>query len=152
MLSMNEKELSQTAKRYLNKVQQTDRLKRRLLSTIATLRAGLTSQSYELSPDRVQTSGPKDTLAETFAKIDELERKINQNIVDLSNWKKEAFDRISRVPDLDQRNVLLARYVEGKNWEQISVEINFSTRQVIRIHGGALVAFAEENKDVLFCP
>lgn len=149
---MTEKELIQAAKRYLNKVQQTDRLIARLKSTIATLRAGLTSQSYELKPDKVQSSGPNDTLAETFARIDELEREISQNIVDLSNWKKEAFDRISRVPDLDQRNVLLARYVEGKNWEQISVEINLSTRQVTRVHGAALVAFAEENKDVLFCP
>lgn len=152
MCTMTEKELIQAAKRYLNKVQQTDRLIARLKSTIATLRAGLTSQSYELKPDKVQSSGPNDTLAETFARIDELEREISQNIVDLSNWKKEAFDRISRVPDLDQRNVLLARYVEGKNWEQISVEINFSTRQATRVHGAALVAFAEENKDVLFCP
>ena len=34
---MTEKELSQAAKRYLNKVQQTDRLIARLKSTIATL-------------------------------------------------------------------------------------------------------------------
>lgn len=149
---MNEKELSQTAKRYLNKVQQTDRLKRRLLSTIATLRAGLTSQSYELSPDRVQTSGPKDTLAETFAKIDELERKINQNIEDLKSWTEEAFDRIRRVENLDQQNVLIARYIEGKKWEQVSVEINFSSSRVFEIHGAALLAFAEKNPEIIEIP
>ncbi|MCM1234894.1 MAG: hypothetical protein NC489_32740 [Ruminococcus flavefaciens] len=149
---MTEKELIQAAKRYLNKVQQTDRLIARLKSTIATLRAGLTSQSYELKPDKVQSSGPTDTLAETFARIDELEREINQNISDLSDWKKEAFERIGRVADLDQRNVLLARYVEGKKWEQVAVEINLSIRQVTRIHGGALMSFAGCNEDVLECP
>lgn len=149
---MTEKEVSQAAKRYLNKVQQTDRLKTRLMFTIATLRAGLTSQSYELKPDRVQTSGPADTLAETFAKIDELERKINQNIADLNSWKDEAFDRIGRVADFDQRNVLIARYIEGKKWEQVAVEINFSIRQVTRIHGAALLAFAGCNEDVLVWP
>lgn len=145
---MTDQELIQAAKRYLNKVQQTDRLIARLKSTIATLRAGLTSQSYELKPDKVQSSGPNDTLAETFARIDELEREISQNIVDLSNWKKEAFDRISRVPDLDQRNVLLARYVEGKRWEKVAFELNFSISQIYRIHGAALIAFVQKNPNV----
>ena len=110
---MTEKELIQAAKRYLNKVQQTDRLIARLKSTIATLRAGLTSQSYELKPDKVQSSGPNDTLAETFARIDELEREIQQDIIDLDNWKKDTYERIGRLDDLDQRNILIGRYIQG---------------------------------------
>lgn len=149
---MTEKELSQAAKRYLNKVQQTDRLIARLKSTIATLRAGLTSQGYELKPDKVQTSAPVDPLAETFARIDELEREIQQDIVDLDNWKKDTYERIGRLDDLDQRNILIGRYIQGKSLEKVAFEINFSTRQVTRVHGIALIAFAEVNKDVLSCP
>ncbi len=149
---MTEKELSQQAKKYLSQAQKTDRLINRLLSTVAMLCSGLTSQSYELRPDKVQSSGPKDTLAETFAKIDELERQINQNIDDLVEWKKEAYERISRISDQDQQNVLIAKYIQGMKWEQVAVEINLSTRQVTRIHGAALLAFADANEDVLVCP
>lgn len=146
---MTEKELIQAVKRYLSKVQQTDRLIARLKSTIATLRAGLTSQGYELKPDKVQTSGPKDALAETFSRIDELEREIEQDIQSLDEWKKATYDRIGRLECLDQRNVLIARYVEGKRWENIAVELNFSTPQIYRIHGAGLMSFAEKNPDIL---
>ena len=146
---MTDKELIQAAKRYLNKVPQTDRLIARLKSTIATLWAGLTSQSYDLKPDKVQTSGPTDTLAETFARIDELEREIQQDIADLNNWKKDTYSRIERLEGLDQRNILIARYIEGKQWEKIAVELNFSIRQVHRIHGIGLIAFAEKNMEIL---
>ncbi|UNI72496.1 MAG: protein of unknown function DUF1492 [Chaetfec virus UA24_244] len=124
----------------------------RLKSTVATLRSGLTSQSYELKPDKVQTSGPKDTIAETFSRIDELEREINQNIADLSNWKKEAYDRINRIPDFDQRNVLIARYIQGMKWEKVSVAINFSISRVYEIHGVALQNFVELNPDIFEIP
>lgn len=70
---MTDKELGQKAKEQLFQIKKTDRLIDRLLSTVQTLRSSLTSQSYELQPDRVQTSGPKDRLAETFAQIDDLE-------------------------------------------------------------------------------
>lgn len=145
---MTDQELIQTAKRYLNKVQQTDRLIARLKSTIATLRAGLTSQSYELKPDKVQTSGPGDALAETFARIDELEREIQQDIIDLDNWKKDTYERIGRLDDLDQRNILIGRYLQRKQWDRIAFELNFSISQTYRIHGAALSAFVQKNPEV----
>ena len=145
---MTDQELIQTAKRYLNKVQQTDRLIARLKSTIATLRAGLTSQSYELKPDKAQTSGPGDALAETFARIDELEREIQQDIIDLDNWKKDTYARIGRLDDLDQRNILIGRYLQRKQWDRIAFELNFSISQTYRIHGAALSAFVQKNPEV----
>lgn len=145
---MTEKELIQAAKRYLNKVQQTDRLIARLKSTIATLRAGLTSQGYELKPDKVQTSGPVDPLAETFARIDELEREIQQDIIDLDSWKKDTYERIGRLDDLDQRNILIARYIQVKQWERVAFELNFSISQTYRIHGAALLVFVQKNSEI----
>lgn len=139
---------TQKAKDYLNQIQKTDRLIKRLTDTVSTLRSRLISQNYELKPDRVQSSGSKDPIGETFAKIAELESEINGHIDELIDWKKDAHTRIGKLADLDQQNILIARYIEGKRWEKISVEINFSIRQVHRIHGAALVAFAEENPDI----
>lgn len=146
---MTDKELSQRAKDYFAQIRKTDRLIQRLTDTVNTLRFSLTSQNYELKPDEVQTSGPKNALEETIAKIDTLERKINARIDELVERKADAMRRIQNVPDQDQQNILIARYVNGEKWEKIAVELSFSIAQVYRIHGAALLDFAEKNPDIL---
>lgn len=146
---MTDKELSQRAKEYFAQIRKTDRLIQRLTDTVNTLRSSLTSQNYELKPDKVQTSGPKDTLGETIVKIMSLEDDINARIDELVDMKKDAFNRIGNVSDKDQQNILIARYVNGEKWEKIAVDLNFSIAQVYRIHGAALLDFAEKNPDIL---
>ena len=146
---MTEKELCQRAKDYFSQIRKTDRLIQRLTDTVNTLRSSLTSQNYELKPDKVQTSGAKDTLGETIVKIMSLEEDINARIDELVDMKKDAFNRIGNVSDKDQQNILIARYVEGAKWERIAVDLNFSIAQVYRIHGAALLDFVEKNPDVL---
>lgn len=140
---MTDKELSQQAKEYFSQIKKTDRLIDRLVATTQTMRFSLISQSCELQSDRVQASGPKDRLEETFTRIDELERKINARIDEVVSMKQEAFDLIKKVPDLDQQNVLIARYVQGERWEKIAVDMNFAIAQVYRLHGKALVNFGK---------
>lgn len=50
---------------------------------------------------------------------------------------------IDQISDKDQRNVLIARYVQGERWEKIAVDLNFSIAQVYRLHGKALVNFGK---------
>lgn len=146
---MTDKELSQRAKDYFAQIQKTDRLIQRLTDTVNTLRSSLTSQSYELKPDKVQTSGPKDTLGGTIVKIMSLEDNINTRIDELVQQKADAMRRIQNVPDQDQQNILIARYVNREKWEKIAVELNFSIAQIYRIHGAALLDFIKENPDIL---
>lgn len=146
---MIDKELSKKAKEYFAQIRKTDRLIQRLTDTVITLRSSLTSQNYELKPDKVQTSGPKDTLGETIAKIMSLEEDINRRIDELVQQKADAMRRIQNVPDKDQQNILIARYVNGEKWERIAVELNFSIAQIYRIHGAALLDFIKENPDIL---
>ena len=146
---VTDKELSQRAKDYFAQIRKTDRLIQRLTDTVNTLRSSLTSQSYELKPDKVQTSGPKDTLGGTIVKIMSLEDNINPRIDELVQQKADAMRRIQNVPDQDQQNILIARYVNREKWEKIAVELNFSIAQIYRIHGAALLGFIKENPDIL---
>lgn len=146
---MTDKELSQRAKDYFDQTRKTDRLIQRLTDTVNTLRSSLTSQSYKLKPDKVQTSGPKDTLGGTIVKIMSLEDNINTRIDELVQQKADAMRRIQNVPDQDQQNILIARYVNREKWEKIAVELNFSIAQIYRIHGAALLDFIKENPDIL---
>ena len=146
---MTDKELSQRAKEYFAQIRKTDRLIHRLDSTIATLRSSLTSTGSQLKQDKVQTSGPKNTLEETITKIIDLEAKINARIDELVDMKQEAFTMINRIPDLDQQNVLVGRYIQLKKWEDLAAEFEYTTQWLFEIHGKALLAFAKENADFL---
>ena len=144
---VTDKELSQRAKDYFAQIRKTDRLIQRLVDTVSTLRSSLTSQSYELNPDKVQTSGPKNTLEETVAKIVDLEADINRRIDELVDMKQEAFNMINRIPDLDQQNILIGRYIQLKKWEDIALELNFSIQWVYELHGKGLLAFSQANSE-----
>ena len=146
---VNDKDLSQQAKEYFAQIRKTDRLIHRLDSTIATLRSSLTSTGSQLKQDKVQTSGPKNTLEETITKIIDLEEDINTRIDELVSMKKEAFSMISKIPDLDQQNVLVGRYIQLKKWEDLAAEFEYTTQWLFEIHGKALLAFAKENADFL---
>lgn len=142
---MSNKELSQAAKKYFSQIRKTDRLIQRLTDTVTTLRSGLCSQNYELKPDKVQSSGTKDVLGETMVKIMSLEEDINARIDELVSMKKEAFSMISKIPDFDQQNVLVGRYIQIKDWEDIVNEFDREIRWVYRLHNEALVAFMSVN-------
>lgn len=144
---VTDKELSQRAKDYFTQIRKTDRLIKRLTDTVFTLRSSLTSQSYELNPDKVQTSGPKNTLEETVAKIVDLEADINRRIDELVDMQQEAFTMINRIPDLDQQNILIGRYIQLKKWEDIALELNFSIQWVYELHGKGLLAFSQANSE-----
>ena len=45
---------------------------------------------------------------------------------------------IERVNDCTLRKLLIKRYLQFKTWEQIAVEMNYSWRQIVRLHGKAL--------------
>lgn len=144
---MTDKELCQRAKDYFSQIRKTDRLIQRLTDTVNTLRSSLTSQNYELKPDKVQTSGAKDTLGETIVKIMSLEEDINARINELVDMKREAFTMINRIPDLDQQNILIGRYIQLKKWENIALELNFSIQWVYELHGKGLLAFSQMNSE-----
>ena len=146
---MTDKNLSQQAKEYFAQIRKTDRLINRLNGTVATLRSSLTATGSQLKQDKVQTSGPQNPLEETIAKIIDLEANISARIDELVSMKQEAFTMINRVPDLDQQNILIGRYIQLKKWGDISEELNYSMQWVFELHGKSLLAFAKANSDFL---
>lgn len=140
---MTDKEIVRTAKDYLTQISKTDRLIKRLTDTVSGLRSSLVSQNYALKQDVVKSSGPVNTLEGTMSKILELEEVIDGQIDDLITMSREAVELIERMPDLDERNILTARYIQGKKWFAVSEELNFSISQVYKIHGQAILTFGK---------
>lgn len=55
-------------------------------------------------------------------------------------WQKqiEILDKLSRISDPVLFKILNYRYIEGKSFEWIAVEINYTWRHTINLHGKAL--------------
>lgn len=47
---------------------------------------------------------------------------------------------IDAVDDPDLRQLLILRYINGWTWEKIAVDMNYSWRHTLRLHGAALSA------------
>ena len=56
--------------------------------------------------------------------------------------QSQIIQRISLLTDSRHRILLYMRYVEGKRFEDIACEMNYSWRQVHRLHGEALEVIA----------
>ena len=66
------------------------------------------------------------------------ENLIDAKVDELYAIKQEILVSIDGVRDGTLRALLLERYIDGKKWEQIAIDLNYSWRQIIRLHGQAL--------------
>ena len=127
------------AKEFLKNIIHMDMMIDCKLEQIAELRSRLTSVSCATDNERVQTSLKGDKFIDTFARIEELEKLVNNDIDVLVEYKKQAREMIEKLESDVEKIVLYKRYFECKSFEQIAVECNYSWRHVHRIHGNALV-------------
>ena len=114
-------------------------------SQIKDLRDRLTSISCPMG-EKVQSTKDPDKFTDPVSKIIELEQEINEDIDKLIDMKCVARKMIEQLDNEVEKLVLYKRYFENKSFEQISVEMNYSWRQIHRLHGSALQNFAKVYK------
>ena len=109
----------------------------------ADLRARLSSiGSFDYAKDRVQTSVSNDaSYVRQIEKIIDLENEIDSLINEYTDLKHRIIGQLHDLNSIDQIRVLYKRYVLGENFEQIAVDLNFSIRNVYKIHGCGLQEF-----------
>ena len=99
--------------------------------------------------------GHRDTdLSDYIVKLEELDKKISNTIVEKNKLKAKIEEAISKMEDGTECMVLRKRYLEFKKWREITAELNLngldcSERQVTRIHGYALRNFPLEDEKCL---
>ena len=131
---------TQTAKAYLAQIRQTDRTIRRLCDARFSLRSSLYSIGAPLS-GMPGGHGDPDRTGRTIARLDELDRRIDAYVDELVARKQEAFERIRRLPELAEQDVLIARYIQLKSWQAIAREMHYSENAIFKLHGRALSSF-----------
>lgn len=133
-----------TTKDYLNQISRLNRMINNKLTEIAQLRELSCSISAVKNEERVLSSSDPDKISTTYAKIDEMERNLDKMIDEYTDKKNTIIGQIDSIEDEDYYNVLFSRYIEKKTFEVIATEMNFSYRNVTRLHGRALKVFEEK--------
>ena len=130
-----------TAKEYLNNVRTIDIQLKVKEHRLVKLRQDLyTLQSIDYSKDRVDGGQGLD-MGDKIAKIQEMEKKINAEWDELIFVRDQAEEKINQLPDMMYRAVLLERYINCKDWENIAVDLHYSWKSIFKLHGKALKSF-----------
>lgn len=133
-----------TTKEYLGQISRLNRMINNKLTEIAQLKDMAASISAPQSGERVQTTPNFDKIGTRYAKIDEMERKIDGMVDELVDKKEKIIQQIDNMEDENTYNILFARYIEKKTFEVIATEMKYSWRQVVRLHGTALKQFEKK--------
>lgn len=133
-----------TTKQYLNQIARINRMINNKLAEIYQLKTMVCSISVSANEDKVQSSSDKDKLGSSVAKIVDLENEINKAIDVYVDKKERIVSQIDSIKDIMEYQVLFSRYIEYKTFEQIAEDNNYSVRQILRIHGNALVEFEKK--------
>lgn len=130
-----------TTKQYLNQIHRIDQVINNKLSEIYQLKNLACSISVSSDSDRVQTSSDQDPLGSAVAKIVDLENEVNDCIDQFSEKRRKIITQIDSIENQMQYQVLFSRYIERKTFDKIADDNGYSVRQILRIHGEALVQF-----------
>ena len=133
-----------TTKEYLNQISRLNRMINNKIAEIQQLRELACSISSINSEDRVQSTPNFDKIGSKIAKIDELEKKLDETIDKYVDLKNRIVEQIESMEDENTYNILFSRYIEKKSFELIAIEMDYSWRQIIRLHGKALRQFEEK--------
>lgn len=83
-------------------------------------------------------SASSDKLSGQMAKLEELEIKIANRLVQLVEIRQGITNAIEQLEDPNHRRVLSLRYLDGISWEEISVKMSYAWAQTHRTHSAAL--------------
>ena len=126
-------------KRYLNGYRDCTRRERQLQEQIDELRSQQMFPS--VNHDGMPQGNAHSDLSGYAARLDALISQLEHEQAMAVRQYKEIHDRIHQMQDGAEKEVLIRRYLMGRTWEQIAVEMNYNYHWVLRLHGRALKNF-----------
>lgn len=133
-VEINNRDKIKYLKRYINLDREIDRK----LEEIARLRSKLTRITQVLTAEPRGGGSIYGKTEEIIAKIVDLEKEIDADVDRLVAIRDGIKTIIEAVEDDRERLLLQYRYLDGWTFEKIAVEMNYSWRQIHRLHSRAL--------------
>ena len=86
-----------------------------------------------------------DKVGDNASKMADLEKEYQNKWLDAERMRLDLVDNINKI-DEPYRTLLMARYIQDKTLEQISVDMNYSYEYIRHLHGEALQKYEERQK------
>lgn len=126
------------AKEYLGQAYRLDQRINSKLEQVLSLRDLTTKATATMSDMPGGGSRNVYKMQDIIAKIVDLENDINRDIDALVDLKREMVSVIKAVENPEYQTLLELRYLCFKTWEQIAVDMGYSTRNVYKLHDAAV--------------
>lgn len=126
-------------KEYLNQYQKSVRREKYILDEIQRLRAD------KMFPSVVNDGMPKGNkssdLSDFMVLLDEEIEKLKNERLEKVKRYSDISRKIKAMENDNEKEVLTLRYINGLKWEEICIRMNYSWKQIHRIHSSALSNF-----------
>lgn len=135
-----------TAKEYLEQV----RHKQAEIGNLKRDKEAVKDMLYSLGGgegERVQSSRNNDKFGTLFSRIDEMERKIDDKIIDLMQFRMKVSEQINALDNVSYITILNCRYIHFQSWEKIArsaFDEERNVRSVQKLNGLALQEFEKK--------
>lgn len=129
-----------TAKEYLNQAYRLDQRIRSKQEQISALNDLATSCSASMTgmPRNPNKGGSR--MADAVCKIVDLQDSIAADMQELVELKAEIIATIKAVDCIEYQLILEKRYISGKSWPEIAVDLGYKMRHLYKLHDEALAA------------
>ena len=126
------REILRRALRVAQELQSLQQEQQQLEDTLSSL------QSFDYQRPIVKSSGGRGSVEQVAIQVADKKARIAEQIGKLLAAKDAARKVIDLLPEGPERTVLIHRYILLGSWEQIAVDLGYSYRHVLRLHGWAL--------------
>lgn len=103
-------------------------------------------RAIDYSKDRVSSEAGRGGVEDTVIRIADAQGRVTGKINELIEAKQIAMQIIEGLPEGPHKAVMYNRYILLKTWESIAVDLNYSYRHVLRLHGDALTMITNKEK------
>lgn len=86
----------------------------------------------------VSRSRKSDPTASVPERMEQIAAKIDRQLTRCMELRDEIEEVINRLEEPTERLLMRKRYIEGKTWEKVAVEMNYSINHIWRLHGNIL--------------
>lgn len=126
------------AKEYLQQVRKAQLHIGSLQEEIETMKELAVSIGAMNQDEKVLSSVSQDKMADMICKIEDRMVELKDKVTEYIQLRAEVMATISKVDNDDYQQILYKRYCQMKKWEEIALEMSYTWRWVIKLHGRAL--------------
>ena len=136
-----------TAEKYLSQARHLEQHIDAKVGQVASLNDLATKCTTVMSGMPHSPNQGNSSMADAICKIVDLQTAIANDMGALVDLKADIIRTISQVSNVEYRLILEKRYVTGKTWPEIAIDLGYKMRRMFDLHEEALAAIKIPEKN-----